>query len=75
MTAVLQQLGIGQFSVRERLALVQAIRESVADEQPLPPLSEAKCRELDRRIADADANPDDGVLWAEVEAAAMARFG
>lgn len=74
MTAILQQLGIGRFSVGERIALAQAILDSVAAEQVPSPLSEAKRRELDRRIADADANPDDGVPWAEVEAAALARF-
>ena len=75
MTAVLEQLGIGRFSVGERIALAQAILDSVAAEQIPPPLSEAKRRELDRRIADAHANPGDGVPWAEVEAAALARFG
>lgn len=75
MTSVLRQLGIERLSVGERLALAQAILDSVAAEQPLPPLSEAKRRELDRRVADADANPGDGVPWAEVEAAALARFG
>ena len=52
-----------------------AVLDSVAAEQVPSPLSEAKRCELDRRIADADANPDDGVPWAEVEAAALARFG
>lgn len=30
-------------------------------------LTEAQRAELDRRIADADANPDDGIPWEEVE--------
>jgi putative addiction module component (TIGR02574 family) len=74
MTALLQQLGIERMSVGERIALAQAILDSVAAEQPPPPLSEAKKRELDRRLADADANPGDAVPWEEVEAAALARF-
>lgn len=70
----LQQLGIDRMSVAERLSLAHLILESVAEEQPQPSLSERKCRELDRRLADANANPTDGVPWEEVEAAALARF-
>lgn len=75
MTAILQQLGIDRMTVAERIALVQEILDSVAAEQPCPPLSEAKRRELDRRLADHAANPTDAVPWEEVEAAALARFG
>ena len=71
---ILQQLGIDRMSVSERIALSQEILDSVAADLPRPPLSEAKRQELDRRVADADANPDDGVPWEEVEAAALARF-
>ena len=72
MTATLQQLGIDRMTVAERLALAQEILDTVAAEQPRPPLSEAKRQELDRRLADAVANPADGVPWAQVEA--LARF-
>jgi putative addiction module component (TIGR02574 family) len=71
----LEQLGIDRLTVAERLALVQEILDSVAAEQPRPPLSDAKRQELDRRLADAVANPTDGVRWEQVEAAALARFG
>ena len=70
----LQELGIDRMTVGERIALVQEILDSVAAEQPRPPLSEAKRRELDRRLADVEANPEDGVPWEEVEAAALKRF-
>ena len=69
--SLLQQLGIDRMPVGERIALVQEILDSVAADQPRPPLSEAKKRELDRRLADLRENPDDGVPW--VEAAALAR--
>lgn len=72
---VLQQLGIDRMTVAERIALAQEILDTVAAEQPCPPLSEAKRQELARRLADADANPDDGVPWEQVEATALARFG
>ena len=74
MTAILERLGIDRMTVSERIALAQEILDSVAAEQPRPPLSEAKRKELDRRIADDAANPGDGVPWEEVEAAALARF-
>ncbi len=72
----LEQLGIERLSVAERIALAQEILDSVAAEQPPPPLSEAKRQELARRIADADAdaNPADCVPWEPVMAAALARY-
>ncbi len=75
MSQSLQSLGIDRMTVGERIALAQEILDSVAAEQPREPLSEAKRRELDRRLADEAANPEDGVPWEEVEAAALARFG
>jgi len=74
MTAILERLGIDRMTVIERIALAQEILDSVAAEQPRGPLSEAKRQELDRRIADETANPEDGAPWEEVEAAALARF-
>jgi putative addiction module component (TIGR02574 family) len=74
MTAILQQLGVDRMTIGERIALAQEILDTVAAEQPRPPLSEAKKRELDRRLADHLANPNDVVSWEEVEAATLARF-
>jgi putative addiction module component (TIGR02574 family) len=70
----LEQLGIDRMTVAERIALAQEILDSIAAEQPLPPLSDAKRQELDRRLADAATNPADGVPWEQVQAAALARF-
>ena len=70
----LQEMGIDRMSVAERIALAQQILDTVAAEQPRPPLSKAKKRELERRLADHAANPDDVVPWEEVEAAALKRF-
>lgn len=67
----LEQLGIDQMAPAERLGLAQEILESLAAEQPLGPLSEAKQQELDRRLADTS---DDGVPWEQIETAAIARF-
>ncbi len=74
MTAILQQLGIDSMTIGERIALAQEILDSVVAEQPRLALSEAKKRELDRRLADQAANPADAVPWEEVEEAARARF-
>lgn len=72
MSPTFEALGIDRMTVGERIALVQDILDSIAADQPRP-LSEAKKAELARRIADADANPDDVVSWDEVEVAALAR--
>lgn len=70
----LEQLGIDRMTVAERLALVQEILDSVAADQPRPPLSDAKRQELDRRLADHLANPDDVVPWEQVKSEALARW-
>ena len=70
----LERLGIDRMTPGERLTLAQDILESLAAEQPPLPLSDAKRQELGRRIADAAANPGDGIPWAEIEAAALARL-
>ena len=74
MTTTLQALGIDRMTVPERIALAQNILDSVAAEQPPGPLSEAKKRDLDRRLADHAANPRDVIPWEEVEAATLARL-
>ena len=75
MTAILERLGIDWMTLIERIALAQEILDRVAAEWPRPSLSEAKLRELERRIADDLANPNDIVPWEDVETTALARFG
>lgn len=55
-------------SVSDRLTLVEAIWDSIADEQECLPLTDEQRAELDRRIADMDANPNSGLTWDEVKA-------
>ena len=74
MPVTLEALGIDQMSIDERLALVQAIWDSIATAPERPPLSDAIRAELDRRLADHLANPDDVVPWDEAKAAALARM-
>jgi putative addiction module component (TIGR02574 family) len=61
-------------SVAQRIALAQALWDSIAD-QPRPPLSEAKRAELARRAAEDDARPDEVVPWEKAKADILARLG
>ena len=65
-------------TVTERLQLVGDIWDSIAEEaSALPdvlPLSESQKAELDRRIAEYDANPSSGVPMDEALARIRAQF-
>ena len=64
---------IKALSIEERLALVEAIWDSIAAESENLPLTEAQRLELECRLAYHLANPDDVVPWEVVHAEAMAR--
>ncbi len=74
MIPTLEQLGIDQLTADQRIVLAHEILDSVIAEREFPPLTEAQQAEIRRRIAHLEANPDDVVPWAEVEAKALARF-
>jgi putative addiction module component (TIGR02574 family) len=74
MSPTLQTLGIDRLSVPERIALAQAIWDSIPVEAHQPLLTEAQRQELQRRIDDHEANPDDVVPWEQIKAEALARF-
>jgi putative addiction module component (TIGR02574 family) len=74
MPVTLESLGIDRLSREDRLALVQAIWDSIAAEPNPPLLTEEQRSELERRLADHTANPDDIVPWEQVKAEALARF-
>ena len=74
MGALLKSLGIDRLSVEERLALVEDLWDSIAEESAATPLTDAQRAELDRRLADHDANPNDVVPWEEVKASITARL-
>lgn len=67
MTPTVKSLGIDRFTREERLSLVQEIWETIAAERPTPPLSVELREELDRRIAEDDANPDDVIPGEQVK--------
>jgi len=53
--------------VAERLKLVEAIWDSIAESPESLPLSEAHKAELQQRLADYELNPEVGSTWAEVK--------
>jgi putative addiction module component (TIGR02574 family) len=64
-----------KLSVQEQIELVEALWDGIAKHGDAPPPSAAQLAELDRRLADHEANPEDVVPWTEVKAAALARIG
>lgn len=71
-----------ELSVSERLKLVEAIWDSIADgpEAPEAPdapealeLSDAQRAELDRRLEEYERNPSAGSPWSEVKARVLKR--
>ena len=73
MSPTLEDLGIDQLSMEDRLSLAEAIWESVAREIEQAPLPEAQRRELERRLADSIARPDAVTPWETIKARALAR--
>ena len=59
----------------DRIRLVQAIWDEIAAEQAQERVSDAQKLELERRLADDQANPDDGIPWNEIRVEARARSG
>jgi putative addiction module component (TIGR02574 family) len=60
-------------SIDDRIRLVEAIWQSIESEKPMPELSAAQKQELDRRLAEDDASPDDAVPWEVVDAEIRSR--
>lgn len=63
-----------KLSVEEQIELIETLWDSIVERNAVPPLTEAQKVELDRRIADHEANPDDMVPWSEIKASALARI-
>ena len=74
MGQALHALGIDSMSVEDRIALVKDIWDSVAIEAGLLAPSTAEKAELDRRLAEDDATPNDTVSWGTIKAEAQARW-
>jgi putative addiction module component (TIGR02574 family) len=74
MSPTLQSLGIDQLTVEQKIALAQEIWDSIAAEVEAAPLTEAQKREIDRRLADHRANPEDVIPWEKVQAEVLDRL-
>jgi putative addiction module component (TIGR02574 family) len=74
MTPNVQSLGIDQLSREQRIALVQEIWDTIAAEPTPPLLSEAQRKELECRVTEDDACPDDVIPWDQVKAQTLTRF-
>jgi putative addiction module component (TIGR02574 family) len=63
-----------RLSVSERLRLVEDLWDSIAQDAPdeALPVTPELAAELDRRLAEHEANPDDVVPWEEVRARLVA---
>jgi putative addiction module component (TIGR02574 family) len=71
MSVSIKSLGIERLSVAERLVLVEELWDSIAASTPV---TDAQRAELDRRLADHEANPDDIVSWEQVHSSVTARL-
>lgn len=64
--AMIDIQAIRQLSVDERLALVEAIWDSLAEDADALPLTDAQRSELERRLAEYQAHPERTRPWEEV---------
>lgn len=71
ITATLNE--IVSLNVEDRIRLVQAIWDSIADVQAYDDLTEQQKQELDDRIDDYDLNPDNVLTWDEIKASVKAQ--
>jgi putative addiction module component (TIGR02574 family) len=65
MSLTLEQFGIDRLSPQERLELIELIWDSIPDDAPFTP-PDWHLRELERRVAAADADPGAAEPWETV---------
>jgi putative addiction module component (TIGR02574 family) len=73
MPPTIQELGIDRLSAEDRLAVADAIWDSVAREIEESPLTASQRAELERRLANSIAHPEAVTTWETVKARALAR--
>lgn len=74
MNSSIKSLGIDRLPVEERLILVEEIWDSIAADSAAARLTDAQRMELQKRIEEDDANPDDVTPWEQVKASTLARL-
>jgi putative addiction module component (TIGR02574 family) len=65
---------VRQLSVEEQIELVEALWDSIVERNAVPGPTEAQKAELDRRLSEHAAHPDDVVPWSEVKDSAVTRI-
>ncbi|MBL8830442.1 MAG: addiction module protein [Planctomycetaceae bacterium] len=66
MSPRMKALGIDRLSIAERIALVEEIWDSVAEERDSLPLTSAQREDLQHRLDESLAYPECGADWEEV---------
>ncbi len=74
MAVSLKSLGLDHLDIEERLALFDELWDSITADGAAPPITSAQRIELNRRLAEYRANPNDVVPWEEVEASIIDRL-
>jgi putative addiction module component (TIGR02574 family) len=67
MALSLKELGLDRLTAEEKLALIEQIWDSFPVDSTQIPLTDAQREELERRLADHEANPDVVLTWEEVK--------
>ena len=65
---------VRQLSVEEQIELVEALWDNIVERNAVPGPTEAQKAELDRRLSEQAAHPDDVVPWSEVKDSALTRI-
>jgi putative addiction module component (TIGR02574 family) len=65
---------VRQLSVEEQIELVEALWDNIVERNAVPGPTEAQKVELDRRLSEHAAHPDDVVPWSDVKDSALARI-
>jgi putative addiction module component (TIGR02574 family) len=68
MPQPLPDLDIDRLTVPQRLELIGQLWDSIPDEAVASAMPEWHRQELDRRLAAADAAPEQGIPWEQVKA-------
>ena len=74
MAVSLKSLGIERLGIEDRLTLVEEIWDSITADSAAIPLTPTQRDELDRRITEHEANPDDVVPWEEIKTSITKRL-
>ena len=64
-----------KLSVAERIQLVEDLWDSIAADAESFPLTGAQKAELDRRLAEHEADPDSAIPWEEVRERLYKKYG